>query len=67
MSKLAKRERKEESDDSEDEIIASRIGEVPHVWYRKEGHLGYDAKGKEVEKVDGISGKSKKKPSSWML
>ena len=56
MSKLIKRENKIESDDSEDEIIESRIGEVPHTWYRKEHHFGYDPKGEKVEKSEGISG-----------
>jgi len=35
--------------DSEDEFVASRIGNVPHKWYEKEDHLGYDVKGKKFE------------------
>ena len=64
MNKLAKREENHESDDSEDEIIESRIGEVPHSWYKKEHHFGYDHKGNKVDKTDGISGKSNKKLNS---
>ena len=65
MSKLAKREEKIESDDSEDEHIESRIGEVPHSWYRKEQHFGYDHDGKQVEKAEGLSGIFNKKPNFW--
>ena len=67
MSKLTKREFGDESDDSEDEIVQSRIGEVPHQWYRKEEHFGYKADGKKLEKLDGISGKelNSKKPIFW--
>jgi hypothetical protein len=56
MESLKKREFSGESDDSEDEIVESKIGNVPHVWYRKEEHFGYKADGKKVDKVDGVSG-----------
>jgi ribosome biogenesis protein ERB1 len=39
------------SDDSDDEYIESRIGNVPREWYSKEGHFGYTSKGKKVQKV----------------
>ena len=67
MSKLAKREHKFESDDSEDEQIESRIGDIPHSWYRKEHHFGYNPKGEQVEKAEGISGTFNQKPNSWIL
>lgn len=31
-----------ESDDTDDEIIKSRIGKVPWKWYENYKHLGYD-------------------------
>ena len=56
QKELRKRQFGDDSDDSEDEQILSRIGEVPHEWYRKEEHFGYQANGKPVEKAEQNTG-----------
>lgn len=49
---LSKRNQKQEgsSDDSEDENILSRVGQVPKVWYKKEEHMGYNIEGQKIIK-----------------
>ena len=39
------------SDDSEDENVQIRTGDVPKAWYNKEEHVGYDIKGGKVKKL----------------
>lgn len=40
-----------DSDDSSDEEVLLRVGDVPKEWYDLEDHVGYSVKGKKVEKM----------------
>ncbi|MES1922272.1 hypothetical protein MHBO_003780 [Bonamia ostreae] len=39
-----------ESDSSETEGALARIGEVPLEWYKNFNHIGYNVRGKKVER-----------------
>ncbi|KAI3995560.1 hypothetical protein MKX01_023305 [Papaver californicum] len=46
----------EESDSSEDEVPSrNTIGDVPLDWYKDEGHIGYDIKGRRIIKPSDIN------------
>ena len=50
---LTKRQTQEisnKSDDSDDELIETKIGDVPLVWYNNENHIGYSSEGQKVPK-----------------
>lgn len=38
------------SDDSDDELVETKIGDVPLVWYNNENHIGYSTEGLKVPK-----------------
>ena len=40
-----------DSDDSSDEEVLLRTGNVPRRWYELYDHQGYDVKGKKVAKM----------------
>lgn len=39
-----------ESDDSEDEAVLNRVGDIPLSWYDDSDHIGYDIDGKKIAK-----------------
>lgn len=39
-----------QSDDSDDELVETKIGDVPLVWYNNENHIGYSSAGQKVAK-----------------
>jgi ribosome biogenesis protein ERB1 len=41
-----------DSDDSSDEEVLIRTGDVPREWYDLYDHQGYDVKGKKVGKME---------------
>lgn len=41
-----------DSDDSSDEEVLLRNGNVPKAWYDLYDHKGYGVKGQQVEKMD---------------
>lgn len=58
------------SDDSSDEEILVRTGEVPREWYKNEPHLGYSVHGQKVSKQASLSAvdqliKSEEDPNFW--
>jgi ribosome biogenesis protein ERB1 len=58
------------SDDSEDEVVLNRSGNVPSFWYENEDHRGYDAYGRKVmkslmsSKIDELL-KNAENPDRW--
>lgn len=40
----------DETDSSEDEGVANRVGDIPMEWYQDEDHIGYDIDGKKIMK-----------------